>query len=230
MIDKRRKINQALECIHSGDTVMIGGFTLSGCPLNLLRKLAKMPVRGLTAISEDIGYANTSSFIRAVDGLIESGIIEKVCVSFIGAANRKASDLIQCGKLKYELIPQGTLAERIRAAGAGLGGFYTPTGIGTMVEEGTEKKVIDGKEYLLELPLHADVALIKAYKADYMGNAVFKYSARNFNALMATAAKTVVLEVEEVVETGQLNPESIQLPGIFVDYVVAPERGDCYDG
>lgn len=226
MIDKRKDIDQALSCIHSGDTVMIGGFTLSGCPLGLLRRLSEKPVRGLTAVSEDIGYANTTSFIRAVDGLFERGIITKVCVSFIGAANRKASDLIQGGKLEYELIPQGTLAERIRAAGAGLGGFYTPTGIGTAAEQGKEKRVIQGKEYLLELPLHADVALVKAYKADYMGNAIFKYSAQNFNPLMAMAADKVILEAEEIVETGELNPEQVQLPGIFVDYVVCSEGSE----
>lgn len=223
MIDKRTEINQALQYIKDGDTIMIGGFTLSGCPLNLLRRLVELPVKNLTAISEDTGYANTGAFLQAIDNIFENGTISKVCVSFIGT-NKKTSQLIHDGKLEYELIPQGTLAERIRAAGSGLGGFYTPTGIGTIAEEGKEKKIINGKEYLLELPLYADVALIKAYKADYMGNAVFKYSAQNFNPLMAMAAKKVILEVEKVVEIGQINPEAVQLPGIFVDYVVMPEK------
>ncbi|MBQ9973116.1 MAG: 3-oxoacid CoA-transferase subunit A, partial [Firmicutes bacterium] len=128
-------------------------------------------------------------------------------------------------ELKLELIPQGTLAERIRAGGSGLGGVLTPTGVGTVVEEGKQKIEIDGKEYIVEKPLHADVALIKAYKADRMGNAIFKYAARNFNPLMAMAADKVVLEVEEIVEPGEINPEHVQLPGVFVDYVVhCPEE------
>ena len=210
-----------LPFVKSGDTIMIGGFTLSGCPLHLLKELAKKPVDHLTAVSEDIGYGNTDVYEEAVGRLFTQKQISKVCVSFIGS-NKKANEMIAKGELEYELIPQGTLAERIRAGGSGLGGFYTPTGVGTIVEQGKEKKVIQGKEYLLELPLRADVALIKAYMADTMGNAVFKYSAMNFNPLMAMAADLVILEAEKIVETGEINPERVQLPGVFVDFVVLP--------
>ena len=220
MIDKVKDMKEALSCIKSGDEIMIGGFTHSGCPLGLLRMLAKMPVDNLTMISEDIGYANADFYKeRAVSELLDDRKIAKVRVSFIGA-NSKANALISEGKLDYELIPQGTLAERIRAGGSGIGGFYTPTGVGTIVEEGKEKKVINGKEYLLELPLRANVALIKAYKADHMGNAVFKYTAKNFNPLMAMAADITILEAEEIVETGDIDPEDVELPGVFVNYVV----------
>lgn len=229
MIDKVKGMEEALRCIESGSEIMIGGFTRSGCPLRLLKVLAKMPVRNLTAISEDIGYANADFYKEtAVSELLDDGRITKVRVSFIGA-NSKANALITAGKLAYELIPQGTLAERIRAGGSGIGGFYTPTGVGTVVEEGKEKKVINGKEYLLELPLHADVALIKAYKADRMGNAVFKYTAKNFNPLMAMAADITILEAEEIVETGEIDPEDVELPGVFVDFVVLSEGEDGSD-
>lgn len=224
MIDKVVGIKEAIGKVKSGDSLMIGGFTQSGCPMNLLRELSKQPVNGLTAISEDIGYANTDYYKdTAVGELLDNKQISKVRVSFIGS-NSKANKLITSGELDYELIPQGTLAERIRAGGSGLGGFYTPTGIGTIVEEGKEKKVINGKEYILELPIRAEIALIKAYKADHMGNAVFKYSAKNFNPLMAMAADITILEVEEIVETGSIDPEDVGLPGVFVDYVVLPEE------
>lgn len=221
MRDKVIGISEAMDFVKSGDTIMIGGFTLSGCPLHLLKELAKKPVDHLTAVSEDIGYGNTDVYEEAVGRLFTQKQISKVCVSFIGS-NKKANEMIAKGELEYELIPQGTLAERIRAGGSGLGGFYTPTGVGTIVEQGKEKKVIQGKEYLLELPLRADVALIKAYMADTMGNAVFKYSAMNFNPLMAMAADLVILEAEKIVEAGEINPERVQLPGVFVDFVVLP--------
>lgn len=221
MKDKVIKLEKALDFVKSGDTIMIGGFTLSGCPLHLLAELAKKPVSHLTAISEDIGYGNIDVYEQAVDELFTQNQISKVCVSFIGS-NKKANELIASGELDYELIPQGTLAERIRAGGSGIGGFYTPTGVGTIAEKGKEKKIIQGKEYLLELPLRANVALIKAYLSDHMGNAVFKYSAMNFNPLMAMAADLVILEVEKVVENGEIDPGRVQLPGVFVDYVVLP--------
>lgn len=124
------------------------------------------------------------------------------------------------GELELEMVPQGTLAERIRAGGAGIGGFYTPTGVGTVVAEGKETRIIDGKEYLFELPLKSDVSLVKAWKADRMGNAVFRYTGINFNISMAMAGKVVILEAEEIVEIGEISPEEVQLPGVFVDYVV----------
>jgi acetate CoA/acetoacetate CoA-transferase alpha subunit len=207
--------------VKTNDTIMIGGFTLWGCPLNLLQELAKTRVRGLTAISEDTGYANIFFYPKkAVRFLFDNKQISKICVSYIGA-NPLINELIQKGELDYELIPQGTLAERIRAGGSGIGGFYTKTGVGTIVEEGKEIKVINGQRYLLEMPLRANSSLIKAYMADHMGNAVFKYSALNFNALMAMAADNVILEVEKVVKNGEINPELVQLPGVFVDHVVS---------
>ena len=224
MIDKVTTLMAAVDAIHSGNTIMVGGFTISGCPLGLLKELSRRPISKLTTISEDIGFANTASFpAEAIRELFTGGRIRKVCASFIGA-NPFVNELIQKGELEYELIPQGTLAERIRAGGSGIAGFYTPTGIGTIAEKGKEKKVINGKEFLLELPLRADVALVKAYKADPMGNAVFKYSSMNFNPLMAMAADKVILEVEKLVEIGEINPELVQLPGIFVDQVILSER------
>ncbi|MBQ3122822.1 MAG: CoA transferase subunit A [Firmicutes bacterium] len=223
-MDKVTSLDKAMEVVKTGDTIMIGGFTLSGCPVGLLRKLSEMPVNNLTAISEDCGYIRGDVKRKNAAALFENNQISEVKVSFLGP-NPFVHKKINDGELKLELIPQGTLAERIRAGGSGLGGVLTPTGVGTVVEEGKQKIEIDGKEYIVEKPLHADVALIKAYKADRMGNAIFKYAARNFNPLMAMAADKVVLEVEEIVEPGEINPEHVQLPGVFVDYVVhCPEE------
>lgn len=219
MIDKVTPLEEAMKCVRSGDTLMFGGFTLIGSPVGLLRKLSEMPVNNLTVISEDCGYARGDVKRKNATALFENKQISSIKVSFI-AGNPLVTKLIDSGELEYELIPQGTLAERIRAGGSGLGGILTPTGVGTVVEEGKMKITIDGKDYLLEKPLHADVALVKAYKADRMGNATFKYTAKNFNPLMAMAADKVVLEVEEIVEVGEINPEDVELPGVFVDYVV----------
>ena len=163
-----------------------------------------------------------TSYNQGFTGLLLNGQIDEIVVSFFG--HKKAQAKVDAGEVKLTLIPQGTLAERLRAAGAGLGGFYTPTGVGTVVEEGKETKVINGKKYLLELPLKANVALVKAYKADRMGNAVFAYTAQNFNTAMATAADIVILECEKLVENGEIVPDQVQLPGVFVDYVVHCEE------
>ena len=214
MIDKVTAISEAMKCVKSGDIIMIGGFTLSGSPIGLLRKLSELPITGLTAISEDCGYIRDDVKRKNAAALFDNGQIKKVIVSFLGM-----------NPTVHKMIAEGTLAERIRAGGAGLGGVLTPTGIGTIVEEGKRIIEVNGEPYILELPLRADVALVKAYRADRMGNAVFKYSAQNFNPLMATAADKVVLEVEEIVEPGKINPEQVQLPGVFVDYVVhCPEE------
>ncbi|MGI6029089.1 MAG: CoA transferase subunit A [Candidatus Heteroscillospira sp.] len=223
MIDKVIPIKKAIDKIKSGDTLLIGGFIQDGSPMNLLRELSTRDISGLTAVSEDIGYANSTFYPKtAITALYDRGLISRVCVSYIGN-NKLVNGLIQAGKLEAEFIPQGTLIERIRAGGSGIGGFYTPTGVGTVVENGKEKKVIGGKEYILELALRGNVALVKAHKADCMGNAVFKYTSQNFNTMMATAADITILEVEELVKPGELNPEHVQLPGVFVDYVVLPE-------
>lgn len=218
-MDKVVDIKTAISHVKTGDVVMTGGFTNFGCPLHLMYELGEHPeIKDLTLVSEDLGWGGLP-YLQGPTGLMVNGQVKKCITSFIGS-HPEANELIFNNKLEVELVPQGTLVERIRAAGAGIGGFYTPTGVGTVVEEGKETKVIDGRKYLLELPLHADVALVKAYKADRMGNAVFKYTAANFNPVMAMAADTVILEVEEVVEVGEIDPEHVQLPGIFVNYVV----------
>ena len=221
MINKVTTISKAVNSVKDGDTVMVGGFGIQGCALSLLRELAKRPVHGLTTISEDAGFV-FGAIEQAVPSLLEAGQIKRMCLSFLGG-NQTAHTLINAGKLELDLIPQGTLAERIRIGGAGIGGFYTPTGVGTVVEEGKEKKIINGKEYILELPLRANVAFIKAYQADRMGNAVFKYAAMNFNPLMAMAADITIVEAEKIVENGKIEPDHVHLPGVFVDYVVLSE-------
>lgn len=218
-MDKRFDIKTAMDSVKSGDFVMVGGFTNFGCPLHLLYELAARPqVRDLTIISEDLGYGGLP-YRQAQGALLANGQMKEAMVSFIGS-NPDVNEKVLSGELKLTLIPQGTLAERIRAGGAGIGGFYTPTGVGTVVEEGKETKFINGKKYLLELPLRANVALIKAQVADTMGNAVFRYTAANFNPLMAMAADLVILEAEQVVQPGEIEPDRVQLPGVFVDRVV----------
>ncbi|MFP4661614.1 MAG: CoA transferase subunit A [Halanaerobiales bacterium] len=205
---------QVKQFLSDGQTIMVGGFMECGAPLNLIKLILENGTRGLSLIANDTGFT---------DGTFGSLIVEKrvskVIVSHIGL-NRETGRQMNQGELEVELIPQGTLAERIRCYGAGLGGFYTPTGVGTIVEEGKEIKDINGKKYLLELPLGADVALIKAWKADHAGNLIFRASARNFNQVMATAADTVIVETETVVPTGKLDPDQIMTPGIFVDHIV----------
>lgn len=223
-MDKTTDINVAVDKIKSGDKILLGGFTNIGCPLHLVYALAERPsVDNLTMFSEDLSYGGLP-YKQGPGKLFANGQVKKYYASFIGG-NPEANELIIKGDLEVELVPQGTLAERIRAGGVGLGGFYTPTGVGTVVEEGKETKVIDGRKYLLERPIHADVALIKAYKADKMGNAVFKYTASNFNTVMAMAADLVILEVEKLVEPGEIEPDQVQLPGVFVDHVVLAEGG-----
>ena len=215
-------IRTAIDKIKSGDKVAVGGFGNVGGPMNLLYELEKHPeINHLTTISEDFQMRETP-YNQGFTGLLLNGQIDEIVVSFFG--HKKAQAKVDAGEVKLTLIPQGTLAERLRAAGAGLGGFYTPTGVGTVVEEGKETKVINGKKYLLELPLKANVALVKAYKADRMGNAVFAYTAQNFNTAMATAADIVILECEKLVENGEIVPDQVQLPGVFVDYVVHCEE------
>lgn len=214
LIDKK----QAIDYIQNNDTVMIVGFTNFGSPLHLMYELAQRDIRDLTIISEDLGYGGMS-YDQGQGVLLSNGQVKEAIVSFVGGYPL-VNQLVEQGKLKLTLVPQGTLAERIRAGGAGIGGFYTPTGVGTVVEEGKETRVIDGKKYLFEKPLRANVALVKAWKADTMGNTVFKYTAANFNPLMAMAADIVILEAEEVVQPGKIEPDHVQLPGVFVDYVV----------
>lgn len=216
-------IKTAIDQVKSGDTILLGGFTNSGCPLHLLYELADRPeINDLTIVSEDLGYGGLP-YKQGPGRLFANNQIKKSIASFVGG-NPDVNDLIYSNKLELELVPQGTLAERLRAGGAGIGGFYTPTGVGTIVEEGKEVKEINGKKYLLELPLRGNVALVKAYMADTMGNAIYKYTADNFNTVMATAADIVILEVEKLVNPSEIPPDSVKLPGIFIDYVVLAEE------
>ena len=221
-------IETAIKKVKKNDTVLFGGFGNVGAPMHLLYELARHPeIDGLTLVSEDM-HNGGLSFVQGPEALLRSGQLKKIIVSFIGS-HKAIESAVMDGSLELEFVPQGTLIERIRAAGAGLGGFYTPTGVGTEVEEGKETKIINGRKYLLELPLRGDVSLIKAYKADPMGNAVFKLTAGNFNKSMAMAADTVILEVEKIVQVGDLEPDAVHLPGIFVDYIVV-RKEQCTDG
>ena len=199
-------------------TIMVGGFMGVGAPTSLVGILVDKGVRDLTMITSDTATPDTG-----VGPLIVNRQVRKIIASHIGTNQETGRQMI-AGEIKVELVPQGTLAEQIRAGGAGLGGFLTPTGIGTVVEEGKQKISVNNKEYLLELPLRADIALLKAYKADKAGNLIYRKVGRNFNPMMALAADLVIVEVEEIVEIGQLDPEEVITPGILVDKVV------CYGG
>jgi len=204
----------AVADIASGSTIMLGGFGLCGIPENLIAALVKRRITGLHTISNNMG----------VDGfgmglMLEAGMIASHIGSYVGE-NRKLESLVLRGELDLTLLPQGTLAERIRAGGAGIPAFYVPTGLGTIVAEGKETREIDGREYVMEKALHADVALIKAWRGDRYGNLVYRKTARNFNPVMATAAKLTIAEVEELVEPGMLDPDRIVTPGIYVNRVV----------
>lgn len=207
-------IKEAAQMVPSGSTVMVGGFLNCGSPNAILDEIKTMPTKDLKIISND-----TSFIGKSLGDLVVNKQISELFVSHVGT-NPETGNQMNKGELKVNLIPQGTLAERIRCAGYGLGGFLTPTGVGTPVQEGKQVVEIDGKKFLLEMPLGADIALIKAYKADKMGNLVYRGSARNFNPIMASAAKTVIAEVEQIVEVGEIPPDEIITPAVFVDYLV----------
>jgi 3-oxoacid CoA-transferase subunit A len=210
----------AVALIPDGATVMCGGFGLCGLPENLIKALHDRGTRDLTIISNNPGVDDFG-----VGMLIRKKQIRKIFASYVGE-NKEFDRQAIAGEIEYTLVPQGTLAERIRAAGAGIGGFFTPTGYGTIVAEGKETRVIDGRNYVLELPLHADFALIKAYKGDTRGNLTYRKTARNFNPVMATAAKVTLAEVEEIVQPGQLDADAIVTPGIYVAHIL---RGAQYE-
>jgi 3-oxoacid CoA-transferase A subunit len=212
----------ALQDVKDGASVMVGGFASAGVPANLILALKERGTRGLTVITNNIGAGSTT------DELCERGQVAKAIASFaIRATSGRASrfeDQYRAGQVELELVPQGTLAERIRAGGAGLGGILTRTGLGTVVQEGKQVIEADGVPYLLELPLRADIALLQAWKADRLGNLVYSKAGRNFNPLMATAADLVIAEVEEIVEAGELEPETIGTPCLYVDRIVRCDR------
>ena len=206
----------ALADIPNGATVMIGGFGNAGMPAALIDALIAQGARDLTIVNNNAGNGDTG-----LAALLNAKRVRKIICSFPRQTDSYVFDaLYRAGEIELELVPQGNLAERIRAAGAGIGGFFTPTGYGTKLAEGKETREIDGKHYVLEAPLHADFALIKAYKGDRWGNLVYRKTARNFGPIMASAAKTAIVQVSEVVPLGALDPEVIVTPGIFVQRIV----------
>ena len=211
---------EAIKSVKEGMSVMIGGFNYGGVPYTLVEALEKAGTKGLTMISNDTSYATVGH-----GRLVAAGQIKKVIASHIGI-NKKTGEQYNAGTLELELVPQGTFVERIRCGGFGMGGFLTPTGLGTKVEEGKHVIEVDGKKYLLEKPLRADVALIRAHKADRMGNLTYFGTNRNFNPTMATAADLVIAEVDSIVGVGELDPNNIVTPGILVDILVV--KGDNY--
>ncbi|MBG9452102.1 succinyl-CoA:3-ketoacid-CoA transferase [Cytobacillus firmus] len=204
----------ALQFIKSGDTLLVGGFGLSGTPLTLIDELVRSDKDNLTVISNNLGEEG-----KGLGKLLVAGKLKKAKGSYF-TTNRDAVKAWSKGELEIELIPQGTLAEAIRCGGAGIGGFYTKTGAGTKLAEGKEEKVIDGESYIFEKAIKGDVAIIKALKADTLGNLIYDKTARNFNPVMATAAKVVIAEVDEIVEAGAFAPEEVVTPHLYVDYVV----------
>lgn len=213
-------VAQALSGIQDGATVLIGGFGTSGNPVELIDGLIAHGARDLTIVNNNAG--NGESGLAA---LLKSGQVRKIICSFPRQVDSWVFDeLYRSGKIELELVPQGNLAERMRAAGAGIGAFFCPTAYGTELAEGKETRTINGKNYVLEYPIYGDVALIKAEKGDRWGNLTYRMSARNFGPVMATAAKFTVATVHEVVELGQLDPEAIVTPGIYVSKVVPIER------
>ncbi|EBA00173.1 3-oxoacid CoA-transferase subunit A [Marinobacter sp. ELB17] len=209
-------LRAAVADIEDGSVVMIGGFGNSGIPMQLIEALRLHGARELTIISNNAGTAE-----EGIASLLRDRLVRKMVCSFPRSSGSIWFErLYEEGKIELELVPQGTLAERIRAAGAGLGGVYTPTGYGTRLAEGKETKVINGKGYVLETAMPADVALIKAHRGDAWGNLIYNTAGRNFNPIMATAARITIAEVNAVVEVGELDPEHVVTPGIFVDRVV----------
>jgi 3-oxoacid CoA-transferase subunit A len=209
---------EAVAMIPDGATIMMGGFGLCGIPENLIRALHARGTRNLTVISNNAGV---DSF--GIGVLLQSRQVRKMISTYVGE-NQEFERQCLSGELDLELVPQGTFAERIRAGGAGIGGFFTPTGFGTVVAEGKETRVIDGRHYVLEMSLKADFAFVKAFRGDRLGNLVYRRTARNFNPMMATAARVTIAEVEELVEPGTIDPNAVVTPGIFVKHVLRGER------
>jgi len=210
--------------IKEGDTLMVGGFLACGSPHTIIHALKDLGTKNLTLVCNDTaGHDFKSGRVTGVGYLVQTKQFKKMIVSHIGL-NQETQRQMNSGETVVDLVPQGTLAERIRAAGTGLGGFLTPTGIGTAVEAGKQVIVVEDRPFLLELPLHGDVAIIKAKKADKAGNLVYNGTAQNFNPLMATAASLVIAEVEEIVEIGEIDPNTVHTPSIFVDFLVKSER------
>jgi 3-oxoadipate CoA-transferase alpha subunit len=217
MVDVLPDPDSALADVRDGSTVLIGGFGTAGQPMELIDALRRTGARDLTVVNNNAGNGDVG-----LAALLAAGQVRKVICSFPRQSDSYVFDeLYRAGRIELELVPQGNLAERIRAAGAGIGAFFTPTGAGTLLGEGKEQRTIEGREYVLEYPIRADLALIKAYRADRAGNLVYRKTARNFGPIMATAATTTVVQVDDIVPTGSLDPEAVVTPGIFVDRLVA---------
>ncbi|MBF4694549.1 acetate CoA-transferase subunit alpha [Fusibacter ferrireducens] len=213
-MEKIITLEEAVSKINDGMTVMIGGFLGTGSPDLLVDKIIEKGIKNLTVVANDTSFPDQN-----IGKLVVERNVSKVIVSHIGT-NPETGRQMNAGELDVVLVPQGTLAEQVRAGGAGLGGILTPTGLGTIVEEGKEKVVVDGETFILEKPIKADVAIIRASKVDRKGNCVFDKSARNFNPLMAMAAETVIVEADEIVEVGSIDPDRVMTPHIFVSYIV----------
>ncbi len=206
--------DEAVRDVQDGALIMVGGFGLCGVPEDLIDALVRKGVRNLTTVSNNAGVDQSG-----LGKLLATGQIKKHIGSYVGE-NKMFEEMVLSGKVQLELNPQGTLAERIRAGGAGIPAFFTPTGAGTVVAEGKEVREFNGRPHVLEKVLKADFALVKAWKADRWGNLVFRKTARNFNPVMATAARVTIAEVEEIVETGQLNPDNVHVPSVYVKRIV----------
>ncbi|MGW3375993.1 3-oxoacid CoA-transferase subunit A [Streptomyces hydrogenans] len=208
--------DEAVAGIEDGSTVLVGGFGMAGMPVELIDALIRQGATRLTVVSNNAGNGDTG-----LAALLAKGRVRKVICSFPRQSDSYVFDeLYRAGKVELEVVPQGNLAERIRAAGAGIGAFFCPTGAGTLLAEGKEVRVIDGRTHVLEYPIRGDVALIGAHRSDRMGNLVYRKTARNFGPVMATAATTVIAQVREVVDTGRIDPETVVTPSIYVDRVV----------
>ena len=211
--------SEAVANIDDGSTILLGGFGNAGQPMELIGALLEGGAKNLTIVNNNAGQADEGLAL-----LIKERRVDKIICSFPRQSDSWHFDeAYRAGQIELELVPQGNLAERLRAAGAGIGGFFTPTGYGTMLAEGKEIREINGRNYVLEYPIHGDVALIKAFQADQKGNLVYRKTARNFGPVMATAAKQTIVQVEEILPTGSLDPENIVTPSIYTDVLVAIE-------
>lgn len=209
-------VDDAVSGIADGSTVLIGGFGMAGMPVELIDALIRQGAKELTVVSNNAGNADTG-----LAALLSAGQVRKIVCSFPRQVDSWVFDgLYRSGKIELEVVPQGNLAERMRAAGAGIGAFYCPTGVGTLLAEGKETREINGRTYVLEYPIAADVALIRAHVADKLGNLVYRKTARNFAPVMATAAATTIVQVARVVEIGELDPEAVVTPGVYVDRII----------
>jgi 3-oxoacid CoA-transferase subunit A len=208
----------AVALVPEGATIMMGGFGLCGIPENLIAALHRRGTRGLTIISNNAGVDDFG-----IGVLLRSRQVRKMISTYVGE-NKEFERQFLTGEIEVELVPQGTFAERIRAGGAGIGGFFTPTAYGTIVAEGKETRTIDGKPFVLEMPLRADFAFVKGWKGDRVGNVVYRRTARNFNPVMATAAAVTIAEVEHLLEPGEIDPDHVVTPGIFVRHILQGEK------